>query len=81
MPVSVVFNQIAVNAINENATIATGQNNQQDWSWQGKNNFAAGVPIGFVVATNNLNTVIDNDLFDTPIFSPNIVNPQPTIQY
>ncbi|WLD93299.1 hypothetical protein [Alkalihalobacillus sp. AL-G] len=81
MPVSVVFNQIAVNAINENGSIATGQNNQQDWNWQGKNNLAAGTPIGFVIAINNFNTIIDNDLIDTPSTNPEVVNPQPNIQY
>lgn len=81
MPVSVVFNQIAVNAINDNSTIATGQNNQSDWAWQGKNNFVAGMPIGFVINTNNFNTLIDNDLFDATMNSPEINNPQPNIQY
>ncbi|WP_261131309.1 hypothetical protein [Bacillus sp. Marseille-Q3570] len=81
MPVSVVFNQIAVNAVNENGTISTGQNNQQDWNWQGKNNFAAGMPIGFVFAINNFNTLFDNDLIDTPSSNPEAVTPQPNIQY
>ncbi|WP_082232769.1 hypothetical protein [Halobacillus massiliensis] len=81
MPVSVVFNQIAVNSINENATISTGQNNQQDWNWQGKNNFAAGMPIGFFIALNNLNVLYDNDVIDTPSFNPEYGNPLPNIQY
>lgn len=81
MPVSVVFNQIAVNAINDNSTIATGQNNQSDWSWQGKNNYSAGLPIGFVIAINNFNNLIDNDVVDTPVTNPEISNPQPNVQY
>ncbi|MFC0524278.1 hypothetical protein ACFFGV_11945 [Pontibacillus salicampi] len=81
MPVSVVFNQIAVNALTENATVATGQNNQPEWTWQGKNNNAAGNPIGFFIAINNFNVVLDNDVIDVPISSPEVNNPQPNIQY
>ncbi|WP_079477231.1 hypothetical protein [Halobacillus salinus] len=81
MPVSLVFNQIAVNALNDNSTIATGQNNQPDWSWQGKNNNAAGVTTGFFIATNNVSVVVDNDVTDLPVFNPTVNNPQPNVQY
>lgn len=81
MPVSVVFNQIAVNSLSENGVISTGQNNQPDWSWQGKNNNAAGIPVGFFIVTNNVNTIIDNDVTDTPIVNPTVNNPQPNVQY
>ncbi|SFF76943.1 hypothetical protein SAMN05216353_108109 [Halobacillus alkaliphilus] len=81
MPVSVVFNQIAVNALNDNSTISTGQNNQPDWTWQGKNNNAAGTPVGFMIATNNVNTVFDNDFVDLPLNNPTVNNPQPNVQY
>ncbi|MFZ0370208.1 MAG: hypothetical protein WAM07_11510 [Halobacillus sp.] len=81
MPVSIVFNQIAVNALNDNATISTGQNNQADWSWQGKNNNAAGIPVGIIIATSNVNTIFDNDVIDVPVTNPEISNPQPNVQY
>ncbi|ELK49078.1 hypothetical protein QRD89_16805 [Halobacillus sp. ACCC02827] len=81
MPVSVVFNQIAVNALNENGTITTGQNNQPDWTWQGKNNNAAGITVGFFIAANNVNTIFDNDVTDSPFFVPTANNPQPNVQY
>ena len=81
MPLSIVFNQIAANQLNDNSTISTGQNNQADWSWQGKNNNAAGISAGFVVMPNNVNIIIDNDLVDVPVTNPEIVNPQPNIQY
>ncbi|KGX93759.1 hypothetical protein N781_00715 [Pontibacillus halophilus JSM 076056 = DSM 19796] len=81
MPVSVVFNQIAVNAVTDNSTITTGQSNQPDWSWSGKNNFAAGMNIGVVIATGNINTIFDPDFVDTAVSNPEINNPQPTVQY
>ncbi|ARI76108.1 hypothetical protein [Halobacillus mangrovi] len=80
MPVSVVFNQIAVNSLNDNSLISTGQNNQPDWSWQGKNNNAAGIPIGFFISASNLNVIVDNDVADTPIYNPSLSNPQPNVQ-
>lgn len=80
MPVSIVFNQILANTLNINSTIASGQNNQADWSFQGKNNFAAGQPIGLAAFNGNLNIVIDNDVVDVPINAQEINNPQPNVQ-
>ncbi|WJE16893.1 hypothetical protein QRD89_05980 [Halobacillus sp. ACCC02827] len=81
MPLSLVFNQIAVNATNENSTIATGQVNQPDWTWQGKNNNAAGITVGFFVSNNTFNTLIDNDINDANTANPELSNPQPNIQW
>lgn len=81
MPVSIIFNQIAVNTINQNSSVATGQNNQMDWSFQGKKNLAAGQQFGLAAVTGNLNINFDNDLVDTPINTPEVINPQPNIQY
>ncbi|UII56447.1 hypothetical protein LS684_02875 [Cytobacillus spongiae] len=81
MPFSIVLNQINANNISENATISTGQNNQADWSWQGKNNIAAGLNVGLIFITNNVNIISDNDVIDTPVSNPEINNPQPNIQY
>ncbi|MBP2243215.1 hypothetical protein J2Z40_003803 [Cytobacillus eiseniae] len=81
MPVSIIFNQIAVNAISGNGTVATGQNNQEDWSVQGKVNMAAGQQIGLSAITGNLNIICDNDLVDAPINTPDIMSPQPNVQF
>ncbi|WLR46493.1 hypothetical protein LC065_13035 [Halobacillus litoralis] len=81
MPLSLVFNQIVVNALNENGTIATGQVNQPDWTWQGKNNNAAGITVGFFVAANTINNLIDNDVADANTSNPEVSNPQPNVQY
>lgn len=81
MPISIIFNQIAVNTVNQNSSVSTGQNNQADWSFQGKNNLAAGQQFGLAAATGNLNINFDNDLVDTPINTPELNSPQPNIQY
>ncbi len=81
MPISIIINQINVNNVSENATVTTGQNNQADWSWQGKNNMAAGTNNGINSMGGNLNILSDNDALDNPINNPNVVNPQPNIQY
>ena len=80
MPVSIIFNQIAVNTVNVNSTISTGQNNQQDWAFQGKNTFAAGQQFGLAALNGNFNVVFDNDVSDVPVNAPEIVNPQPNVQ-
>ncbi|WP_163538705.1 hypothetical protein [Gracilibacillus sp. YIM 98692] len=81
MPVSIVFNQIAVNTVNVNSSVATGQNNQTDWSFQGKNNLAAGQQIGLVTLTGNFNQIVDNDVIDVPVNASEAVNPQSNVQY
>lgn len=80
MPVSIVFNQIAVNAVSTNASVATGQNNQQDWAFQGKNNLGLGQQIGLSAVTGNFSALNDNDLVDVPVNANELVNPQPSIQ-
>lgn len=80
MPVSIVFNQILANTLNVNSTIANGQNYQADWSFQGKNVFAAGQQIGLAAFTGNLNVVFDNDVVDVPVNAQEVNNPQPNIQ-
>ncbi|QFT88590.1 hypothetical protein FIU87_08045 [Bacillus sp. THAF10] len=81
MPVSIIFNQINVNSISQSSAVATGQNNQPDWTTQGKLNMGNGIEIGIVAVTNVCNVVFDPDGVDTPIANPEINNPQPTAQF
>lgn len=81
MPVSIVFNQIAVNAVSVNSSVSTGQNNQPDWAFQGKNNIAAGQQIGLAALNGNFNAIFDNDVMDVPINAADLINPQPNVQY
>ena len=80
MPFAIVFNQINVNSVSQTSAISTGQNSMADWSVQGKLNLAAGMQVGLVAITGNLNVIIDNDLVDTPVNSSELSNPQPTVQ-
>ncbi|NLP53148.1 hypothetical protein [Bacillus sp. RO1] len=81
MPVSIIFNQINVNSISQSSAVVTGQNNQPDWSTQGKINIGNGIEIGAVAVTNICSIVFDADGVDTSISSPEINNPQPTAQF
>ncbi|MGD6941890.1 hypothetical protein ACQCT6_07635 [Cytobacillus gottheilii] len=81
MPVSIVFNQINVNSVKDASSISNGMNNQPDWTWQGKNNFAAGMQTGIVFAAGNLNINVDCDMIDTPLQNNEAVNPQPNVQF
>ncbi|WP_078381216.1 hypothetical protein [Sutcliffiella halmapala] len=81
MPVSIIFNQINVNSISKSSTVSTGQNNQPDWSTQGKINMGNGIAVGAVAVNGIFNVVIDTDAMDTTISNPEINNPQPTAQF
>ncbi|WP_096439344.1 hypothetical protein [Alteribacter populi] len=81
MPVSVIFNQINVNSVGPNSSIASGQNNQVDWALEGKVLLAGGIQVGAVFNTNVVNTIIDPDGIDMPFNQPEIVNPIPNIQF
>ena len=81
LPVSIIFNQINVNSISQSSAVATGQNNQPDWSTQGKINMGNGIEIGAVAVTNVCNVVFDADGVDTSIANPELNNPQPTAQF
>lgn len=81
MPVSIIFNQINVNSISKSSAVMAGQNNQPDWSTQGKINMGNGIGIGVVAANGLFNVVIDTDGVDSTISNPEINNPQPTAQF
>ncbi|WP_223700492.1 hypothetical protein [Sutcliffiella deserti] len=81
MPVSIIFNQINVNSLSKTSAIITGQNNQPDWSTQGKINMGNGIEIGVVAVTGLFNVVIDADGVDTTISNPELINPQPNAQF
>lgn len=80
MPLSIVFNQIAVNAVSTNSSVATGQNNQSDWAFQGKNNLGMGQQIGLAAVTGNFSALNDNDFVDVPVNANEVVNPQSNFQ-
>ncbi|MBM7621542.1 hypothetical protein JOC95_003431 [Bacillus tianshenii] len=81
MPVSIIFNQINVNSISQSSAVSTGQNNQPDWSTQGKINMGNGIEIGVVGINGIFNVIIDTDGVDTTISNPELNNPQPTAQF
>lgn len=79
VPVSVIFNAINVVSMAATSLIASGQNSQPDWNSQGKINSGNGISVNTIVVAC-VNTVIDQDLIDTPITQPENINPQPTTQ-
>ncbi|MCP3738979.1 hypothetical protein [Rossellomorea sp. BNER] len=81
MPVSIVFNQINVNSVQFGSTVATGQNNLEDWNTQGKGNLGNGIETGIIYKIGISNVVIDTDGIDTSIAQPEMINPQPNIQF
>ncbi|UCZ53976.1 hypothetical protein LGQ02_04110 [Bacillus shivajii] len=81
MPVSVVFNQINVNSVGPNSSIASGQNNQVDWALEGKVLMSGGIQVGVTFNTNVVNTVIDPDGFDLFQIQPEFANPIPNVQF
>jgi hypothetical protein len=81
LPVSIIFNQINVNSISKSSAVSTGQNNQPDWSTQGKINMGNGIEIGVVGINGVFNVIIDTDGVDTTITNPELNNPQPSAQF
>ncbi|MGL4523590.1 MAG: hypothetical protein ACRCWQ_13640 [Bacilli bacterium] len=76
MPVSIIFNQINVNSVEQTAGVNTGQNNCNEWSFQGKSNSGIGFINGMVICCNIVNMIIDPDVVDIPVTQPEIINPQ-----
>ncbi|MFD2682079.1 hypothetical protein [Bacillus seohaeanensis] len=81
MPVSIVFNQVNVNSVQNGSTISTGQNNLEDWNTQGKCNFGYGLSTGIITNAGISNVIIDPDGIDGTITQPEMINPQPNIQF
>lgn len=78
MPATIIFNQINVNSVKNNSTVATGQNSQIDWSTQGKSILGLGSAAGVIFTANNLNVINDQDVMDTYVNENELNNPQPT---
>ncbi|MGL4821333.1 MAG: hypothetical protein ACRC5C_15385 [Bacilli bacterium] len=76
MPVSIIFNQINVNSVEQTAGVNTGQNNNNEWSFQGKTNSGMSFFIGMNVCCNIVNMILDPDVIDLPVTQPEIINPQ-----
>lgn len=80
MPVSVIMNQINVNKVGENGSVATGQNDLSDWALQGKFNIANGIQTGIFLSTQPINLQLDNDLVDSLITQPQLSAPTNSVQ-
>lgn len=65
--IAINFAAINVNAMNRDATIAIGENNQAGWSAHNKSNFGNGLFFGINFTANQLNNILDNDVVDSPI--------------
>lgn len=63
------FNEVNVNALNRNCSIAIGENDQTNWTSHNKNNYGNGILSGKNLAGRNLNIIRDDDVIDAPIAS------------
>ncbi|MGM9988226.1 MAG: hypothetical protein ACI35O_13500 [Bacillaceae bacterium] len=81
MPVSIVFNQILANSIDQNGSINSGQNNLADWTFIGKVNHGNGLTVGIISNIGNLTNLVDTDGFDMPVNNQEFINPQPNVQF
>ncbi len=61
------FDEIKVNSLSTNSTVAVGENGQNNWSAHAKNNMGQGRMSGINFNKNNRNALVDNDSIDTPI--------------
>lgn len=61
------FQDINVNTLINNSSVAIGENNMYGWSGHSKRNFGNGKFSGTNVTNNNHNHLEDNDYIDTPI--------------
>lgn len=67
MAISIVFNSINTNTLHRNGSVAVGENVQSGWSSHQKQDIAQFGGYGINFVTTSVNTVIDNDVIDTPI--------------
>ncbi|KEQ25623.1 hypothetical protein [Paenibacillus tyrfis] len=77
MAVTVTFVAINVNTLNRGATVSVGENAQSGWAQHGKNNFGNGNMFGISFEGGVINTIIDNDIVDTPVAD---IQNVPTVQ-
>jgi hypothetical protein len=81
LPESIVFNTIAVNAIEDNSGIFVGQNTASGWASHSKTQGSIVSVIGFYnTLPHNLNIINDNDVIDTNINDYDYHGPMPTTQ-
>ena len=66
MAVNINFAAINVNAINRDSAVAIGENNQPGWTAHSKNNYGDGLLFG-INMINQMTSIIDNDVIDTPV--------------
>lgn len=79
LPITLIkFDQINVNALNRNATVAIGENQQSHWETFNKQNYGSGFHSGENVLGKNMNLIQDNDFIDAPITEQSVNN---TLQY
>lgn len=80
MNVCISFQQIQINQMEANSSIANGENHLQNWNWQGKYNFGNGISTGINYIVKNINNVYDQDIIDQNFNNTQKNNPQPNVQ-
>ena len=80
MPAVVNCGQVNINSMSNDALIASGQNSQPEWNFQGKWNIGNGLHAGLVLTSAIFNVIYDSDVVDAPAVQPEGVNPVPTSQ-
>lgn len=73
MAVNILFPQVIVNAVETSSAVTIGENNLPHWAAHAKNNFGDGQFFGLFTNPLNINTIIDNDVIDSPITDPDII--------
>lgn len=74
MAIPIIFNQINVNTLDTDSTIAVGENQQNDWDAHSKNNFGNGMLFGWNITFNSFNSIFDPDVSDTPIIDSDVTS-------
>lgn len=77
MAISIQFNTINVNAQNTNSAIIIGQNAQNGWSAQSKNNYGTGPSFGRNIVNAARVYVFDPDVIESQMSAP---GNNPTLQ-
>lgn len=73
MAVNIAFGAINSNNMTTDCTISVGENNQVGWSAHGKFNYANGWIYGMSLNTGIINSMVDNDVIDTPIMDNDVI--------
>ncbi|MFD1737317.1 hypothetical protein ACFSCX_12205 [Bacillus salitolerans] len=63
----IAFAGIKATAVNTNATISVGENNQPGWSSKEKENIGNSIFVGESIAPQNNGIIYDDDLVDAPV--------------